>query len=309
MTPKAPTQLQTPEDFEASFAQRRRRPASVAKPTPTPHQAAVVTGFDLSVVSPVPKASPSSQFAEVDSPSLPVDLDIRDHFRYLDRSELTTLPDQPRSQANVRTHLQDLVESIRSLGIQTPLQVWWNPELQQYQVYDGHRRLAAIDELSIQNPNIARHIPVVILTREQTTALKDVPDSDRLFVLSLTINATRADLSKADRGRAYRRLLEQFGGTGAARLCGVSRQAIYKAIQAAEDADRHQLNDNAPYDRPAWTQKQWFVAAEAMVKQSTRLEVEQRTMTADWLRRLAEAIVNGSARVPEFEIRSPSPSS
>ena len=307
MTPNTPTRLQTPEDFEASFTRRGHRPASVARPTPTPHQAATVSGFDLSVVPPVPKTPTVSQPREVDSPRSPGNLDIGEHFRYLDRSEVTTLPDQPRSQANVRTHLQDLVESIRSLGIQTPLQVWWNPELQRYQVYDGHRRLAAIDELSMQNPGVARRIPAVILTKEQATALTDVPDNDRLFVLSLTINATRADLSKADRGRAYRRLLERFGATGAARLCGVSRQAIYKAIQAAEDADRHRLNNNAPVDRPAWTQKQWFVVAEAMVKQSTRLEVEQRTMTADWLRRLAEAIVSGSARVPEFEIRSSPP--
>lgn len=292
--------LRTPEEFEASFATRKRSPRVPPKPTPTPRTTDVISTFPIEVVAPPSRTSKAASPLDASPPQLASE-GQSDRFRMLARDEIITLPDQPRSSANVRTNLQELVDSIASLGIQTPLQVWWNPEARHYQVYDGHRRLAALDELAMQRPELHRQIPAVILTSEQMNTLLEIPEDDRLFVLSLTINATRSDLPKADRGRAYRRLIDKFGVSGTARICGVSRQAIHKTLRAAEDADRHQEYSIAPIDRPAWTQKQWFTVAESMVKHATRLDTRQRQSTADWLRRLADSVQSGDTRVPQFE--------
>lgn len=294
MSQDAPT-IQTPEEFAASFGKRRRHTEVPPIPQPTPHQPREVQGFPLAVAPPPTRESKPERPAA----SVPRIMES-ERFRYFDRSELVGLPDQPRSDSNVHTNLNELIDSIEALGVQTPLQVSWNASLGKYQVYDGHRRLAAIDELAVRNRSIASRIPAVILTPDQLDAMREIPSEDKLFVLSLTVNATRADLPRADRGRAYQRLIERFGVTGAARICGVSRQTIHKTLRAAEDADEHRERRSIQIDRPAWTQKQWFLAAESMVKQSTRAESSQRTLTAMWLRRLADAVEKGQASVPAF---------
>jgi ParB family chromosome partitioning protein len=106
---------------------------------------------------------------------------------------LTRDPSQPREIFD-EAALQELVESIESLGVLQPIRVRWDEELSMYVVIAGERRLRAAKMAGL------KAVPCVI----QEGALTE---SQRL-IEQLAENIIRADLQPVEQAKAFRRLMD-----------------------------------------------------------------------------------------------------
>jgi ParB family chromosome partitioning protein len=109
---------------------------------------------------------------------------------------LTRDPSQPREIFD-EASLQELVESIESLGVLQPVRVRWDEELAMYVIIAGERRLRAAKMAGL------RSIPCVVQEG-------DLTESQRL-IEQLAENIIRADLQPVEQARAFRRLMDLNG--------------------------------------------------------------------------------------------------
>jgi ParB family chromosome partitioning protein len=109
---------------------------------------------------------------------------------------LTRDPSQPREVFD-EAALQELVESIESLGVLQPIRVRWDEELAMYVIIAGERRLRAAKMAGLKS------VPCVIQDGELT-------ESQRL-VEQLAENIIRADLQPIEQAKAFRRLMDLNG--------------------------------------------------------------------------------------------------
>jgi ParB family chromosome partitioning protein len=106
---------------------------------------------------------------------------------------LTRDPSQPREVFD-EASLQELVESIESLGVLQPIRVRWDEELAMYVIIAGERRLRAAKMAGLKS------VPSVIQEGELT-------ESQRL-IEQLAENIIRADLQPVEQAKAFRRLMD-----------------------------------------------------------------------------------------------------
>src|SRR5262249_1301621 len=109
---------------------------------------------------------------------------------------LTRDPSQPREIFD-EASLQELVESIESLGVLQPVRVRWDEELAMYVIIAGERRLRAAKMAGMKT------IPCVVQEGELT-------ESQRL-IEQLAENIIRADLQPVEQAKAFRRLMDLNG--------------------------------------------------------------------------------------------------
>jgi len=125
-------------------------------------------------------------------------------------------PRQPRREW-AESELADLAQSIREHGILQPLIATYNPDLDQYTLIAGERRLRAASLAGLS------FVPIIV--REAT-------DQERLE-LALIENLQRADLSPLDTALAYATLNDEFNLTHeeiGVRV-GKSREAVSNTIR------------------------------------------------------------------------------
>jgi ParB family transcriptional regulator, chromosome partitioning protein len=125
-------------------------------------------------------------------------------------------PRQPRREW-AESELADLAQSIREHGILQPLIATYNPDLDQYTLIAGERRLRAAGLAGLS------FVPIIV--REAT-------DQERLE-LALIENLQRADLSPMDTALAYVALNDEFNLTHeeiGVRV-GKSREAVSNTIR------------------------------------------------------------------------------
>ena len=111
---------------------------------------------------------------------------------------LTRDPSQPREIFD-EAALQELVESIESLGVLQPIRVRWDEELAMYVIASGERRFRAAKMARLKS------VPCVIQEGELT-------ESQRL-IEQLAENIIRADLQPVEQAKAFRRLIDLNGWT------------------------------------------------------------------------------------------------
>ena len=109
---------------------------------------------------------------------------------------LTRDPSQPREIFN-EASLQELVESIESLGVLQPVRVRWDEELGMYVIIAGERRYRAAKMAGL------KAVPCVVQEGELT-------ESHRL-IEQLAENIIRADLQPIEQAKAFRRLIDLNG--------------------------------------------------------------------------------------------------
>ncbi len=123
--------------------------------------------------------------------------------------EVQPMSGQPRTRFGV-TDIEELAQSIREKGILQPVLVRRSDS--GYQIIAGERRWRAAGEAKIKT------IPVII---------KDVDESEA-YQLALIENIQREDLNPVDVGRAFRKLMDDFGLTQEeiAERVGKSRSSV-----------------------------------------------------------------------------------
>ena len=224
-----------------------------------------------------------------------------DQVLLLRRDQLVESPEaQPRDQANVKIDIQDLVTSIKTHGLLDAIKVYWDPSIENFRVIDGHRRLAAIDQLALSDPSVHDRIRCISVGGDQLRAVQSLQSDDKWLVLAMAFNAQRKDLTGAERGRVYSRLREKLGTvTAVAEVCGVSRVTVHKAIGYAADSERHGEHGRG-VPKPDWAHKGWLNSMHGLLRASTKLEDQQRRAVAQWLRSVARAAERGEAKLPGF---------
>ncbi|MHB1527770.1 MAG: ParB/RepB/Spo0J family partition protein [Candidatus Dormibacteria bacterium] len=120
----------------------------------------------------------------------------------VDRSEIVESPEsQPREAESVKVGLEDLVLSIKALGLLDPIKVFRDSADSKYRVLDGHRRLAAIDELVKTDPTFDTAVRVMVMAGAANSECLPGSQADaEWLVTALVLNAQRKDLTLAERG-------------------------------------------------------------------------------------------------------------
>lgn len=118
----------------------------------------------------------------------------RDGVQALPIAQVHGNPDQPRRQFDDAA-LDELAESIRKRGVLQPILV--RRQGDGYQIIAGERRWRAAQRADLPE------IPAIV---------RDYDDAETLEV-ALIENLQRTDLNAIDEGRAYERLIKQFGHT------------------------------------------------------------------------------------------------
>lgn len=130
---------------------------------------------------------------------------------YLPLDRIEPNPHQPRRTGFADEDLAELINSIRSVGILTPVHVR-AVDADHWQLIAGERRLAAARQVGLT------HIPALV---------SDVPDREMLR-LAVIENIQREDLNLIDEAHAYKTLIDETRATQAdvADLVGKSRQHV-----------------------------------------------------------------------------------
>jgi ParB family chromosome partitioning protein len=130
---------------------------------------------------------------------------------------LTRDPSQPREIFD-EAALQELVESIESLGVLQPIRVRWDEELAMYVIVSGERRFRAAKMAGLKS------VPCVIQEG-------DLTESQRL-IEQLAENIIRADLQPVEQAKAFRRLMDLNGWTARqlARELHIAEANVAKAL-------------------------------------------------------------------------------
>lgn len=145
---------------------------------------------------------------------------------------LTRDPSQPREIFD-EAALQELVESIESLGVLQPIRVRWDEELAMYVIIAGERRLRAAKMAGL------RSVPCVIQEGELT-------ESQRL-IEQLAENIIRADLQPIEQAKAFRRLMDLNGWSARqlAREMHIADANVVRALALLELPEGVQLQVEA----------------------------------------------------------------
>src|SRR4051812_27964220 len=151
---------------------------------------------------------------------------------------LTRDPSQPREIFD-EASLQDLVESIESLGILQPVRVRWDEELAMYVIIAGERRLRAAKMAGL------KVVPCVIQEGELT-------ESHRLME-QLAENIIRADLQPVEQAKAFRRLMDLNGWSARqlAREMHIADANIVRALALLDLPETVQMQVEAGRRAPA----------------------------------------------------------
>ena len=171
-------------------------------------------------------------------------------------------PAQPRRDA--RSGIAELASSLAANGLLQPVVVAGWPDATRaghYRVVAGERRVRAAASLGWTE------IDAFILG-----------PGARRFVLSVTENIQRRDLSREDRKHAFERILEECGGdkAAAASLLGVSQTTFYRTIA---DADGQGYANWSPRG-----------SLKRLEKAAAKMSLERRRELAGELRTLAELL-------------------
>jgi len=278
----------------------RRSASPPPRRTPTPSQP--IAGVARLQVVGEPADNDKDQPSVAPPPGQTRNGGLHAELTYLDREDILGSPiAQPREPHHVHQDLQDLVSSIETHGLLDPIKVHWDEEAAKYRVIDGHRRLAAIDQIALTNPTVHHEIKSVALHADHLTVVTGLKPTDRWLVLAMALNAQRKDLTGAERGRVYLHLRAQLGTMEAvAKVCGVTTRTIYRAIQYAVDANRKLDEKNPAPSLPAWAQKRWITSAQGLLRAGARLETDQREATSRWLHSVARAVQRGQTVLPPF---------
>jgi len=121
---------------------------------------------------------------------------------------------QPRSEFD-RASMEDLVRSVREVGILQPLVVRRAGD--GYELIAGERRLRAAQEAGLEK------VPVIVREAGEREAL----------ALALVENLQRSDLAPLEQAAGYHELMERFGLTQeeVARSVGLSRSAVANTLR------------------------------------------------------------------------------
>lgn len=143
---------------------------------------------------------------------------IHESLRYIPVSQIELAP-QVRDGVGDEESMLGLMASMEAIGLQQPIRVKGNL------VIDGHRRLEAARRLGWTD----------IATIEETRPL----DASGTLVRQLVANVQRLDLSDAERGRAFMRLMQESGWTAAetSRHTGVSQAMISRLTAVLTDPE------------------------------------------------------------------------
>ncbi len=117
-------------------------------------------------------------------------------FAHLPLDAVVPNPRQPRSVFDPEL-LQELIGSIKEIGVLQPIVVRRNPAGEGYELIMGERRLRASREAGLTE------IPAIIRSTDDTDMLRD----------ALVENLHRAQLNPLEEAAAYQQLLDDFGIT------------------------------------------------------------------------------------------------
>lgn len=301
-----PSNAEPLENPEIDLVEVRRAPRREGVPphsfTKTAKVAPTSSANAVEAASPMPDTATAPKPGPVTVPGAEGTDVGRQRLVHLTRDQIIVLPDQPRTSGNVKVHLGDLAESIAKIGLRVPLQGRWDEATGKYQLFDGHRRLLALDQIIPTRPDLGESIPMLVLADEEVEAWQTLEDHERMFILSLVVNTVREDLSKADRGRAYESFVRKYGLESTSRMLGISKVSIWKGRKAARDADQHTQRGET-FDQPTWVPKYSVRTVKSVLKLSAdRWEPTQREVMSKWLRAVARSIERGEAKLPTFPI-------
>ena len=117
-------------------------------------------------------------------------------FAYIDPADVVPNPRQPRTVFDPDA-LQELIGSIKEIGVLQPIVVRPNPAGEGYELIMGERRLRATREAGLDE------IPAIIRSTDDTDMLRD----------ALVENLHRSQLNPLEEAAAYQQLLDDFGIT------------------------------------------------------------------------------------------------
>ncbi|MHB8509196.1 MAG: ParB/RepB/Spo0J family partition protein [Candidatus Dormibacteria bacterium] len=146
--------------------------------------------------------------------------------------------EQPRRSID-RSKLEELKDSIRVVGLLTPINLWQLDE-DSYLIVAGERRWTAFTELAAEAPDADRNpnpsqfvaIPAVITDLRRVGAL---PPHDAAFVRSTVENIQREDLNPSDLAAAYAKLKVLCGSDEkVAEMTGKSLRNITQYLAVAK---------------------------------------------------------------------------
>ncbi|MHB0866362.1 MAG: ParB/RepB/Spo0J family partition protein [Thermoleophilia bacterium] len=145
------------------------------------------------------------------------------NYQFLSISQVAVNPQQPRTIFNQES-LQELAESIRSVGLVQPVVV--RKKGDGYELVAGERRWRAAQLAGLET------IPAIIREAGEAESLE----------LALIENINREDLNAMDAARAYANLQEEFGTTqeALATRLGRSRSSIANTIRLLDLPDEVQ---------------------------------------------------------------------
>lgn len=206
---------------------------------------------------------------------------------------LTRDPSQPREIFD-EAALQELVESIESLGVLQPIRVRWDEELAMYVVIAGERRLRAAKMAGL------KVVPCVIQEGELT-------ESQRLLE-QLAENIIRADLQPVEQARAFKRLMDLNGWSARqlAREMHIADTNIVRALALLELPETVQTQVEAGRLAPSVAYEvSRLDTPEEQVGLAERVVVEKMTrdQVADAVKARKSGRGEASARYRRAEIR------
>ncbi len=134
--------------------------------------------------------------------------------RFLPLSHIDPNPEQPRKEF-LKEELEDLVESIESLGVLQPILV--RPSGKRFEVVAGERRWRAAQTVGLES------IPAIIRELDEKETLQ----------ISLVENVQRQQLSPIEEALGYQRLIDEFDLTQeeVAELVGKRRASIANVLR------------------------------------------------------------------------------
>lgn len=138
----------------------------------------------------------------------------REGVRLVRTAEVKANRYQPRTDFD-RSGMEDLVRSVREIGILQPLVVRRAGD--GYELIAGERRLRAAQEAGLEQ------VPVIVREAGEREAL----------ALALVENLQRSDLAPLEQAAGYQELMERFGLTQeeVARSVGLSRSAVANTLR------------------------------------------------------------------------------
>lgn len=117
-------------------------------------------------------------------------------FAHIDPDQVVPNPRQPRTVFDPEA-LEELIGSIKEIGVLQPIVVRTNPAGEGYELIMGERRLRASKEAGLTQ------IPAIIRDTDDTAMLRD----------ALVENLHRSQLNPLEEAAAYQQLLDDFGLT------------------------------------------------------------------------------------------------